>query len=52
MSPLMSETKLPTLSLIEAGQSPWLDFISRDLLRSGKLAGYIRDKWAHTSKVS
>jgi len=44
MSPLMSETKLPTLSLIEAGQSPWLDFISRDLLRSGKLAGYIRDK--------
>jgi len=44
MSQLMSETKLPTLSLIEAGQSPWLDFISRDLLRSGKLAGYIRDK--------
>jgi len=44
MTQLMSETKLPTLSLIEAGQSPWLDFISRDLLRSGKLAAFISDK--------
>ncbi len=44
MTQLMNETKLPTLELIEAGQSPWLDFISRDLLNSGKLASYIKDK--------
>lgn len=28
---------LPTLELAEAGQSPWLDFISRELLDSGKM---------------
>ncbi len=44
MDSTMSETKLPTVALKEAGQSPWLDFISRDLLCSGTLAGYIKDK--------
>jgi transaldolase/glucose-6-phosphate isomerase len=29
--------------LRELGQSPWLDFITRDLLRSGKLASMVRD---------
>lgn len=33
----------PTYDLIKAGQSPWLDFISRDLLNSGQLKSLIRD---------
>jgi len=31
-----------TLDLAQAGQSPWLDFISREMLSSGKLADFIR----------
>ncbi len=31
-----------TLDLAQAGQSPWLDFISRDMLSSGKLTDFIR----------
>jgi transaldolase len=34
---------LPIQTLHEAGQSLWLDFISRELLESGRLAHYIRD---------
>jgi transaldolase len=30
-------------ALRELGQSPWLDFITRDLLRSGRLAEMVRD---------
>ena len=32
----------PLVALQELGQSPWLDFITRDLLRSGKLAAMVR----------
>jgi len=32
----------PLALLQELGQSPWLDFITRDLLRSGKLAAMVR----------
>ena len=32
----------PLVALQELGQSPWLDFITRDLLRSGKLAALVR----------
>jgi transaldolase/glucose-6-phosphate isomerase len=31
------------VALAELGQSPWLDFITRDLLRSGRLAAMVRD---------
>jgi len=44
MALLMKPLNLTTLELKEAGQSPWLDFISRDLLRSGKLASFINEK--------
>jgi transaldolase/glucose-6-phosphate isomerase len=32
----------PLVALQELGQSPWLDFITRDLLRSGKLVAMVR----------
>jgi transaldolase/glucose-6-phosphate isomerase len=32
-----------TRDLVAAGQSPWLDFISRELLASGELARMVRD---------
>ena len=32
----------PLVALQELGQSPWLDFITRDLLRSGRLAAMVR----------
>ncbi len=32
---------LPTVELARAGQSPWLDTISRELLKSGKLKNWI-----------
>ncbi len=31
--------------LIEAGQSPWLDFIDRHILNSGRLEELVRDGW-------
>jgi transaldolase len=34
----------PLKSLVSYGQSPWLDFIQRDLLRSGKL-GRMIERW-------
>jgi transaldolase len=34
-------TRLSQLS--EQGQSPWIDYLSRDLLRSGELAALVRD---------
>ena len=34
---------VPTIELAKAGQSPWLDFISRDLIKSGKLKSYIQN---------
>lgn len=34
---------LPTQTLHEAGQSLWLDYISRELVESGRLEHYIRD---------
>ncbi len=37
----MAETRLH--SLAEHGQSPWLDFVSRDLIRSGELERRFRD---------
>lgn len=37
----MTRTTLPTLELAGAGQSPWLDTISRDLLKSGKMRQFI-----------
>lgn len=33
-----------TQALIDAGQSPWLDYISRDLIASGELARMVRDR--------
>jgi transaldolase len=33
----------PLVRLGELGQSPWYDFITRDLIRSGELARLIRD---------
>ena len=39
----MSKIKQPTQELTQAGQSPWLDFISRDLIQSGKLKSLITD---------
>jgi transaldolase len=33
----------PLIRLGQLGQSPWLDFITRELLRSGRLATLIRD---------
>lgn len=35
---------LPTYDLFEAGQSPWLDFISRSILDSGALKELIEEK--------
>ncbi len=35
---------LPTVELFQAGQSPWLDNISRELIKSGKLKSLIQDK--------
>lgn len=37
------ERTLTTYSLREAGQSPWLDQLSRELLRTGKLKSFIED---------
>lgn len=42
MSPMMQS--LPTAELYEAGQSPWLDFISREILNSGELRELIEEK--------
>ncbi len=42
MSPMMQS--LPTVDLFEAGQSPWLDFISREILNSGELRNLIEEK--------
>ncbi|HXV28463.1 MAG TPA: transaldolase, partial [bacterium] len=39
----MTALKASTLELIEAGQSPWLDYISRQILDSGKLKSLIKD---------
>ncbi len=36
--------KLPTLELLQAGQSPWLDNISRALIESGSLKTLIEEK--------
>lgn len=36
-------TVLPSVELYKAGQGPWLDTISRKLLRSGKLKSYIEE---------
>ncbi len=45
---IVEESKtLPTLQLLRLGQSPWLDQIGRDLLRSGRLAQMLRD-WGLT----
>lgn len=41
MSVDTKEKTLPTHQLLAAGQSPWLDFISRELLSSGKLRSMI-----------
>lgn len=41
--PTMTQT-LPTVELFEAGQSPWLDNISRELIKSGKLKSLIQEK--------
>ncbi len=35
---------LPTVDLFEAGQSPWLDYISREILNSGELKALIEEK--------
>ena len=35
----------PTAALHHAGQSLWLDNITRDLLSSGTLARYIAGSW-------
>ncbi|MBI4711126.1 MAG: transaldolase, partial [Candidatus Omnitrophica bacterium] len=37
------ETSLPSIELYKAGQGPWLDTISRKLLRSGTLKAYIEE---------
>lgn len=37
-------TSLPTQELFEAGQSPWLDFISRGILDSGELKEMIEER--------
>ncbi len=34
---------LPTHELAKCGQSPWLDYISRDLIHSGKLRSLVRE---------
>ena len=36
-------TNLPSIELYKAGQGPWLDTISRKLLRSGTLKAYIEE---------
>ncbi|HOW87681.1 MAG TPA: bifunctional transaldolase/phosoglucose isomerase [Candidatus Omnitrophota bacterium] len=36
-------TRLPSIELYKAGQGPWLDTISRKLLRSGMLKAYIEE---------
>lgn len=43
MQTMTALSEKPNILLRDAGQSPWLDFISRDLLRSGKLAHLIRE---------
>jgi transaldolase len=42
---------IPTAALRNAGQSLWLDNITRDLLDTGTLAGYVRD-WSVTGLTS
>lgn len=37
-------TQLPTQLMKQAGQSPWLDYISRDILRTGKLKKWIKEQ--------
>jgi transaldolase/glucose-6-phosphate isomerase len=39
----MSPRTLATADLCQAGQSPWLDFISRDMIQSGKMKSLIQD---------
>lgn len=39
----MTTRTLATVDLFHAGQSPWLDFISRDMLESGKMKSLIVD---------
>ena len=41
----------PTQALARAGQSLWLDNITRDLLTSGTLARYVHD-WSITGLTS
>ena len=41
----------PTAALRDAGQSLWLDNITRDLLDAGTLAAYVRD-WSVTGLTS
>lgn len=35
---------LPTVELARAGQSPWLDFLSRDLLKNGEMKAWVETK--------
>lgn len=42
MSTMMQS--LPTVDLFDAGQSPWLDFISREILNNGELRTLIEEK--------
>lgn len=39
----MTTRSLATVELFQAGQSPWLDFISRDMIESGKMKSLIHD---------
>ncbi len=41
--PIMTDLKPSTLELRQAGQSPWLDYISRQILTNGKLKSFIQD---------
>ncbi len=41
--PTMTAAKSSTLELHQAGQSPWLDYISRQILSNGKLESLIKD---------
>lgn len=35
---------LPTQKMVQAGQSPWLDYLSRDMIKSGKLRHLIEEQ--------
>ena len=44
MNPQIQMNSNPLVRLAEFGQSPWFDFISRDIIESGELARLVKDE--------